>query len=352
MASARLPLGRDVRTAFAGRRVLVTGGAGFIARHLTPALLDAAAELVLVGDRPSPPGYVPARGSPPLRPLSVGSEPLRQFLRSEPPFDFIFHLAGRTTATGSVHAPEIDFTSNVAATVDLLEQLRLRGGPTRFVFASSAAVYGAPARLPIDECDPAVPVSPYGLSKLVAERYIALYARLYGLSAAVVRPFSVYGPFQTKQVVYSFLRDLRRTPGELAVLGDGTQIRDLVYVTDVVRALMTVAVRGTSDGQAYNVATGRSTTIGALARLIVDMQGYSARLRFTGVSRAGDQATLVGANDRLTTIGGAPLCPLNDGLRATVDWFNACESPRSIEVDDDLRVVHGAEARPALAAAG
>jgi UDP-glucose 4-epimerase len=261
-----------------------------------------------------------------VRPLPVGSEDFRRFFQVEPPFDFIFHLAGRATATGSVKVPANDFAANVGATLELLEQLRLRRASTRLIYASSAAVYGRVAKLPIAENDAAMPVSPYGLSKLMTEQYIRLYASLYGLSATSVRPFSVYGPLQTKQVVYNFARDLLRNPAELRVLGNGSELRDFVYVKDVVRALLVVAVRGRTDGGVYNVATGVGTTIGELAELLFELRHLPTRISFTSMVRPGDQDRLLGDTAALAAIGGAPICSLVDGLRATLEWFDSARA--------------------------
>src|SRR5262245_46487198 len=238
-----LPIDRSLRAPFSGARTLVTGGAGFVAGHLTAALRDAGAQVVLVDER-APTQEALAHQHPwaavgrrsDCHTLSVGAGEFRHFLRGAEPFDFIFHLAARAYAAGSVETPYLDFSANLGATLDLLERLRALRSSARLVFASSAAVYGHPAKLPIEEADVTVPVSPYGVSKLAAERYVAVYAQLYGLRAASLRLFSVYGPGQPKQVVYDLFRKLHHSPHELLVLGDGSQVRDLVFVADVVRA--------------------------------------------------------------------------------------------------------------------
>ncbi|MBC8162835.1 MAG: NAD-dependent epimerase/dehydratase family protein [Roseiflexaceae bacterium] len=308
---------------FVGRRVLVTGGAGFIPSHLTLALLSAGADVVLVDAQPIDLErmYSHAPGRVDAVQVAVGTPAFQQFFAAQS-FDYIFHLAARAYAAGSVQAPVDDFTTNLAATVDLLEQMRNLKSQARLVFASSAAVYGNPAKLPIEEGDLTVPVSPYGVSKLAAERYVAVYAQLYNIHAASLRLFSVYGPGQTKQVVFDLFDKLQRTPHELVVLGDGSQVRDLVFVGDVVHAFLAVAARGRGDGYAYNVASGIATSTAELAQAIIAVQNSYAQIRFTGATRPGDPERWVGRCEPLVAIGGAPASTLHDGIQATAQWFN------------------------------
>jgi UDP-glucose 4-epimerase len=330
MMELLIDLDPTLRSSFHGARTLVTGGAGFIARHLTAGLLAVGADVVLVDERPLPSSGYPGAAWPESHQLSVGTEPFRRFLQQAGPFDYIFHLAAQAYAADSVGAPMLDFNANLVATLDLIEQLRLLNAPSRFVFASSAAVYGNPTRVPIEESDITIPISPYGVSKLAAERYVAVYARLHGLSAASLRLFSVYGPHQMKQVVYDLLRKLRASPDRLVVLGDGTQMRDLVYVGDVARAFLTVAARGRADGYAYNVASGVGTSTAELARLIVEVQQSTADIVFTGAIRPGDPERWIGAAAPLAQLGAAPCVSLHDGLRATAQWFNTDAAEQAV----------------------
>jgi UDP-glucose 4-epimerase len=322
-------LERALHAAFSGARALVTGGNGFIASHVVDSLLRLGAKVTTVDLRPSDeaprPGLQRRRGD-------VAGEAFGRLLREEGPFDYLFHLAARAYAAGSVQEPLLDYQTNLAATVTLLEQFRQLQLPTRLIFASSAAVYGNPAGLPIHEGQVTVPVSPYGVSKLAAERYIDVYARLYGVRATSLRLFSVYGPRQPKQVVYDLLAKLHASPGELEVIGDGSQMRDLVYVEDVARAFLVAAARAPHDGGVYNVASGVGVTIGELAHLVVAAQGSSARVCFTGQNRPGDPDRWLGSHERLAALGWAPRFRLEEGLRATAAWFNGSVVERALEV--------------------
>ncbi|NTU79345.1 MAG: NAD-dependent epimerase/dehydratase family protein [Chloroflexales bacterium] len=329
----------EVRRAFAGARVLVTGGAGFIAGHLAAALCDLGAEVLLVDERPAV-SSTRARqllARCPTRQLRsrecrLGTPAFHKLYADEASFDYIFHLAARAYAAGSVAAPYQDFSDNLAATLDLLELLRESRATARLLFASSAAVYGNPAKLPIEESDMTVPLSPYGVSKLAAERYIAVYARLYGLRATSMRLFSVYGPHQAKQVVFDFFQKLHDSPRELVVLGDGSQARDLVYVADVVEAFLVAAARGPGDGSVYNVASGACVSTAELARMVSEVQATDSVITFTGSLRPGDPERWLGSWARLADLGWQPRYSLRAGLHATAEWFSNYVSASAREV--------------------
>jgi UDP-glucose 4-epimerase len=245
-------------------RILVTGGAGFIGSHLVDALLARGDEVTLVDH---------LRRS--LRPW-VG-EALRQgaqlhaadvrdlgsvrdaFAAARP--EVVMHLAAQVDVRRSVADPAYDAQVNVAGTVSVLEAARSVAA-RRILFASTAAAYGDPERIPTPEDDPIAPLSPYGTSKAAAEWYLRQYARLHGLSTLSLRMSNVYGPRQDPRgeagVVAIFAG--ASTAGErVTVFGDGLQTRDYIYVGDVVRAWIAAAESDASG--ALNVATGAEVSL-------------------------------------------------------------------------------------------
>jgi UDP-glucose 4-epimerase len=168
----------------------------------------------------------------------------------------------------SVDDPVDSHETNIDATLRLLEHARKENA--RFVFASSAAIYGTPESIPIEESDPKRPTSPYGLEKYTADQYCRLYNDLYGVETVVLRYFNVYGPRQRggqySGVIDAFLEQADRGD-EITVHGDGEQTRDFIHVDDVVAANCLAAVNGT-PGEAYNVGTGESISILDLAELV------------------------------------------------------------------------------------
>ncbi len=257
--------------------------------------------------------------------MDVASEEFLRFL-GERDFAYIFHLAGNAYVPPSVEDPRADFMANLDATFGILDVLRKLKKTSRFIYTSSAAVYGNPVRLPVLETDPTVPNSPYGVSKLAAERYVAVFSELYDMPCASVRLFSSYGPRQEKQIVFDFLCKLRANPDELFILGDGTQTRDFVFVRDVVEAALLVAERGSARGETYNVASGRECTTVELAHAIADALELDPKHRLSGSVRPGDPNYWRADISRLTAIGYTPRVSLEDGIRETVLWHRSWAS--------------------------
>lgn len=246
------------------RTILVTGGAGFIGSHIAEALVpDNTVRILddLSGGRRS---NVPDEASL----IEADVRDTSELKRAVDGVDIIFHEAAEVSVASSVDAPLETNRTNADATLTLLEAARREDA--RVVFASSAAVYGHPETVPITEDHSKEPTSPYGVSKLVADHYVRLYASLYDIPTVALRYFNVYGPRQPggdySGVISTFV-DQARSGGPITVHGDGEQTRDFVHVADVVRANLRAATTP-NVGRAYNVGTGSSVTIATLAETI------------------------------------------------------------------------------------
>jgi UDP-glucose 4-epimerase len=306
---------------------LVTGGVGFIGSHLSEALVRRGIHVTIVDNLSSSKiqNIREILDRIDLCELDICTPAFRDFLlRSE--FDVIFHLAGIASVPLSVENPEYDFQTNLMATFQLLESLRYGASSPVLIVASSAAVYGNPVRVPILEADTTVPISPYGTSKLAVERYVATYSRLYGLRAASLRPFSAYGPRLRKQIVYDFIKRLSNDSGELVIQGDGSQIRDFIYVEDIVRAALVVLENGPLEGEVYNVACGRGYSTQEIANLICSLLGVNPKFRYTGNTSPGDPEQWIACIDKIRMLGFEPRISLEEGLSRTVEWFLSGQS--------------------------
>jgi UDP-glucose 4-epimerase len=308
-------------------RVLVTGGAGFIGSHVADRYLAEGYEVTILDDLSS--GRIEnVNSNAEFVRADVGSDEARALVASGG-FTVLNHHAAQMDVRVSVSDPMFDARTNVLGLLNLLEGAR-EGGVGRVVFASSGGVvYGESEHLPHPEAAPKLPVSPYGVSKLTSEYYLATYAMLYGLKAVSLRYGNVYGPRQNPHgeagVVAIFANRLR--DGQpLTIYGDGGQTRDYVCVTDVVEANL-AATRwdpppvSALDDLAVNVGTGEETSVNELARALLEAADTNADIAHVA-SRPGElQRSAVSIEKAARAWGWRPAVSLVAGLRLTYEWI-------------------------------
>jgi nucleoside-diphosphate-sugar epimerase len=264
------------RSYLKGKKVVVTGGAGFIGSHICEALVGMGAQVLSVDD------------------YSAGKERNIEFLRADPNFeairkdicdrdgmdeifdgtDTVFHNAASKKNVCLVD-PQRDLRVNGGGTLNLLEFAK-KHGVRKFVHASTGSVYGEPMIFPTEEDHPLCPVSYYGVSKLAGERYVDVFHRLYDMDTTILRYFHVYGPRQESNefggVVSIFIRNiLEKRP--ITIFGDGNQMRSFTWVKDLVEANIEAAVNPNAVGRVYNAASGIKVSIKELAENIREMFG-------------------------------------------------------------------------------
>ena len=301
-------------------RVWVTGGAGFLGSHVTEALVKAGRDVTVVDDfstglEANLSGLTVKTARQSLRDPAVEA-----LLAQERPA-VIYHLAGDALVARSVENPSADCDRNLLATLALLEAVRRSSPESKVLFASTGAVYGERADRPFVETDGVWPISPYAVAKLAAERYCFAFAHTYGLRTCSLRLFSVYGPRQTKQVVYDLIHKLHANAEELPLFGDGTQERDFSHAKNIVDAFLLAAERAEFRGEVFNVAGDEIVSIRGLAEMLCEEMGVRPRLRFSGLRRPGDSQRWVADTGRLRELGYRPEVNLRAGLRDTVEWY-------------------------------
>jgi UDP-glucose 4-epimerase len=263
-------------------KFVVTGGAGFIGSHVTEQLLNAGHSVTVVdnfstGRRENLPSSISdlPTSSFDLPQLTVLEKDVRDLSIKDfsQTIDAIAHLAAVPSVTRSWDEPLSVHENNLSATVAVIELARALKIP-KIVFASSAAVYGDCKDQPIREDAPKNPCSPYGLQKLVSEMYGQMFAEKAGLQFIALRLFNVYGPRQRPDSPYSgvisIFTDAMKHAKAITVYGDGSQTRDFVHVSDVASAFKTALVEQGGEGRfaAYNIATGKTTSIKELAQVL------------------------------------------------------------------------------------
>lgn len=305
-------------------RYLVTGGCGFIGSHLVERLVAAGHEVRVLDDLST------GRSDhlPPGVPLTVGdvAEPalLRDLMDG---VDGCFHLA----AVASVDRSREDWLgtnrTNLAGAIAVFDAARhaSAGGPVPVVYASSAAVYGDNQNVPLGEDATVGPLSAYGADKLACELHARVADGVHGVRTTGFRFFNVFGPRQDPKSPYSGVISIfaaRIARGEpITINGDGEQVRDFVYVRDLVRYLTAAMDRPQAGAPVYNVCTGTPTTVNRLAEVLAALSGRALDRR-NGPPRAGDIRVSIGDPSRLVaTFGMACGTPLEGGLRDTLAWL-------------------------------
>jgi UDP-glucose 4-epimerase len=292
-------------------RTIVTGASGFIGQALA-RYLAANGERVLAVDRnPCPIADVEsvqldvaARGAL-VEHVDDGST--------------IYHLAASADVAASVRDPRHDLTHTFAAMFEVLEAARQKH--CCVIFPSTASVFDTGEPLPLVERAFPRPTSPYAAAKLAGEAYCYAYHRSYGVDVRVARLFSVYGVGMRRFAIHDLIRKVERNPFELEVLGDGTQVRDYLYIDDAVRGLVTVATRGVA-GEDYNVASGQPVRLLDLAQMIaVEMGVPGIRITPTGKTFPGDTPRWYADTSKTRALGFAPTVGLQEGLRRTIAWM-------------------------------
>ena len=306
-------------------RVLVTGGAGFIGSHVAEALIRTGHRVAVVDDLSSGRRKnVPEAARFYEDDVRSGCGGVFDEFRPEA----LCHLAAQIDVRRSVAEPDSDAEVNVLGTLRLLQNCVGRG-VRRVVFSSTGgAIYGDQERFPAAEDHPEYPISPYGVSKLAAERYLHFFAHQYGLSYAALRYANVYGPRQDPHgeagVVAIFCRNLAEDRPS-TINGTGAQTRDYVYVGDVARANV-LALEGDAPNGAYNIGTGVETDVTELYATLQGISGRDLSPQY-GPAKPGEQArSAIDAAKAERYLGWRPETGLETGLRETLRYFGVGQS--------------------------
>lgn len=301
-------------------KVMVTGGAGFIGSHLVDRLIQEGHEAVVV-DNLSTGKRKHVNRAARFYKLDVQSPRLERVFRKERP-SVLMHLAAQMDIRRSVEDPIFDAQSNILGTINVLEQA-VRHGSRKVVFASSGgAIYGEQEVFPAPESHPTRPLSPYGISKLAGEFYLAYYQQHSGIQYVSLRYSNVYGPRQDPHgeagVVAIFTQKM--LSGEQPIVnGTGRQTRDFVFVEDVVDAHL--SVMGKDVQGCYNVGVGEETSINELFGMLADLTKSGSK-QVHGPAKKGEQARSVVDSTKLRQeLGWEPRTPLSEGLSRTVEFF-------------------------------
>ncbi len=311
---------------------LVLGGTGFIGSHLVDELA-ASGHFVRVLARPAS-AHVAQRWPNPRVELVIGDFNDRATIeRAVRGCDVVFHLVSTTLPKSSNENPLFDLASNVGGTLQLLDAVR-KHGVRKVVFASSGGtVYGRTKASPIHESHATDPTCSHGIGKLTIEKYLQLYKELHGLDYCALRIANPYGERQRTEKAQGAIgvlleRVLNGRPFD--IWGDGSVVRDYIYVGDVVRALIAGAAVGETPSKVFNVGTGRGTSLNQLVDVVEHVTGRRAQ-RIYSPARSFDISENVLDTSRATEeLGWTASVSLEDGIRKTIEWRQEAPQQRVI----------------------
>lgn len=307
-------------------KMLITGGAGFIGRHLTRDAVADGHSVVVLDDLSTGDEDHVADGAE----LVVGDvgdlTTVREVVAG---VDVVLHHAAKRAVLRSVHDPLETDRTNTFGTLNLLVAAR-DAGVGRVVLASSSSVYGGVAPVPTTEAAPTTPMSPYAVTKLAGEHYARIFHELYGLDTVSLRYFNVYGPGQPSDGPYAavipILLSAMTAGRSVDIHGDGEQCRDFTFIDDVVAAnrMMVDAPASQVAGEVFNIAGGRPVTINEVVATLERVLGVEADRRWLA-SRPGDIRQSFADVRRAAALGWHATTTFEDGIAATVAWHGSQE---------------------------
>jgi UDP-glucose 4-epimerase len=305
-------------------KILVTGGAGFIGSNLADALVEKGFEVVIVDNLST--GF--KEFLPPQAKFYLNDICDRQALQSifsrEKP-SFVFHLAAQIDVRKSVEDPAFDANCNILGSLNLIDQALVHN-VSRFIYISTGgAIYGEPQFLPVTEDHPINPLCNYGVSKHAVEHYLYQYQKNFDLKYTVLRLPNVYGPRQNPLgeagVNAIFIHKMLegQTP---TIFGDGQQLRDYVYVSDIVSACLCALERG--DNQIFNIGCGTGTSVNEIYRSLQQIIGFAGAPIYAPPRKGEVYKIYLDASKANRIMNWAPQVPFYEGLVKTVEWHKAC----------------------------
>ncbi len=318
-------------THFEGKRILITGGAGFIGSNLARRLVGLGADLTLIDS------LIPEYGGNLQNLCGIADKVRLNISDVRDPYsmgelvknqDYLFNLAGQTSHMDSMEKPLTDLSINAEAQISILEACRITNPSIRIVFASTRQLYGKPKYLPVDEKHPIEPVDINGINKWAGEWYHILYQRVYGIPCTVLRLTNTYGPgMRVKDARQTFVGIWIRSLIDgvsFKIFGDGEQKRDFNYVDDVVDAMLLAATVDSAVGKIYNLGSKEVVTLNQLADLMVlaCKGGQFERIPFPAQRKAIDIGDYYSDFSLIMSeLAWNPKVSLATGLQRTIDYY-------------------------------
>jgi UDP-glucose 4-epimerase len=297
-------------------KIVIAGAAGFIGRHIARHFYEKG--WYVIGLDQAVPENAPLAYITKYYSRTLPSEDFFDGLREDIP-DVFINCTGRASVPFSISNPMMDFYAGPVVTIESLNNLRMIAPDCRYIFLSSAAVYGNPSSLPIKENAVLQPISPYGFHKWQGEIMCQEFHTVYNQPTASVRIFSAYGPGLRRQVIWDIFQKIY-SRGSLKLQGTGQEGRDFIHVLDVARAVEIVATAAPMQGEVYNLGSGNELTIGDLSKMILNIIHSDMEPEFDGISPKGVPRRWQADITRLSALGFSPQVSIENGLKDYAVW--------------------------------
>jgi dTDP-glucose 4,6-dehydratase/UDP-glucose 4-epimerase len=295
-------------------KILIIGSEGFIGSHLVEFFLLKGFEVIGVDL------FDQSRFQIAYHQIIANNDTLSNVFQQNR-LDFCINAAGNGDVNLSVSNPELDFKSNTFFTFQILEGIRLYNPTCKFLYISSAAVYGNPEKLPVSESDQLKPISPYGWHKLLSENICKEYFELYNIESAIVRPFSVYGPGLKKQILWDVFIKSSNQNASLELWGGGQEARDFIYIDDLVKAIDIIISQPNLKAEIYNVASGEMTLIKDITTLLLINLNRKIDIFFNGLIHKGNPIKWKADVSKLFALGFVPNIQIEEGISKLAAWL-------------------------------
>jgi UDP-glucose 4-epimerase len=309
-----------------GENALVTGGAGFIGSHLVDRLVDMGCKVTILDNLSnSTTEYIQNcvdRGQ-----IELVNGDVRDFETVESCLEdssLVFHFAAQYDVRRSVSEPMYDFGVNVNGMINVLEAMRKKD-ISNIVFASSGGtLYGLAEAIPTPETYPPQPISPYGASKAASEMYISAYCACYGFCGVALRYANIIGPRSSHGVIFDFYQKLKKEPKRLQILGDGSQKKSYMDVSDCISASLYVTERSEKGFNIFNIGSDEWVTVNYISKIVInELKLQNVELSYTGGEQGwtGDVPLMLLDISKLKNLGWKPTMRIDEAIRKYVKWI-------------------------------
>lgn len=313
--------------------ILVTGGAGFIGSNLVDRLVKERHKVVVI-DNLSTGKKENINSKAKFYHMDICDKAIIDIFKNEK-IDVVYHNAAQISVERSIHEPAFDGSVNILGTINVLEACK-EANVKKIIYSSTAAVYGEPKYLGIDENHPINPISFYGISKYTPELYIKTYSKLYGLDYTILRYSNAYGIRQDPKgeggVVAIFLDKLFKGESPI-IFGDGTATRDFIYIDDIVEANIKALYKGSKE--VFNIGTGKATSIKELFYIMKEIMNSDVEVEYSEERNGDIKHSYFCINKVKDKLGWIPKYALEEGLYKTIRYY---QKLLAIESEDEVAI--------------